>query len=195
MVETCTATLVVDLWTCGPVDLVCLLTPRLLGTTGACLAPTLSPAPHPDGLQCDSGRPDLTQSTSQFTIASNMVKTGDILGHQHHHCKHCLDHGWWGKAILPWGESGYLHTSHHHQHYQYNSRVFCQSWKVEVIMCAELSRDGRRAEQEQNTQFERIFLLLLLLLSHYYYHYYKQIVIQTNNVCGNCLQMKFQTIS
>ena len=61
--------------------MVCLLTPRLLGTHMARrLAPTLSPAPHPGTVLCDSGRLPLTQSTSQFTIASNMVKTGDILG-------------------------------------------------------------------------------------------------------------------
>ena len=95
------------------------------------LAPTLSPAPHPGPVW--PGRPALTQSTSQFTIASNMVKTGDILGRQHHYCKHCRldggggrDVGFKGNVILPWRKSGYLHTSHrYHHYYQYNFRVFC----------------------------------------------------------------------
>ena len=119
--------MIVNTWT-DSWYLACLLTPRLLGTTGAWRPHFPRPLTHPGGLLCDSGRPALTQSTSQFTIASNMVKTGDILGHQHHHCKHCtVGRGLKGNVILPWRESGYLHTSHHQHHYQYNFRVFCSS--------------------------------------------------------------------
>ena len=59
------------------VDLVRAVRPRLLGTAGWWSGvPTLSPAPHPG--HCHTPAPPLTQSARRFTIASNMVKTGDI---------------------------------------------------------------------------------------------------------------------
>ena len=158
-------------------------TTRLLGRTSRhLLAPTLSPAPHP---------PDqlLRNQPVNLQLLQIWSKPETFSGRQHHHCKHRPGPHWWwaellkGNVILPWRESGYLHTRATTT-INIILECFARTEKYGVIMCAELSREGRWSKQEQNTTPFLSNNLLLIFLTN-------NTVMQTKIVCENCLKISF----